>query len=197
MSRNAAENLAYDEAVLRAFDETAAAEGTLRFWESPTPCVVLGRSGKLHEEVNVEACRRNGVPILRRASGGGAVLLGPGCLNFALLLPLDEFRDVRLSYLTILRPAAAALGVDVAGISDLAVCGRKISGNAQRRGRRALLHHGTILYDFDAALMDRYLRQPSRSPAYRNGRPHAAFVANLRMGAEEIKSRLAAAWDAA
>ena len=61
----------------------------------------------------------------------------------------------------------AALNVTdltVAGGTDLALNGRKVSGNAQRRGRRALIHHGTLLYAFDASLAARYLRDP-RSPA--------------------------------
>ena len=49
---------------------------------------------------------------------------------------------------------------------------RKICGNAQRWKRRAFLHHGTILYDFDLAKIERYLRLPARQPDYRAGRAH-------------------------
>src|SRR6185503_18456412 len=80
-----AENLACDEALLdRA--ESAGGPAFLRFWESPQPFVVLGYANKVAEEVNVEACRPLGVPILRRCSGGGTVLQGPGCLNYSLVL---------------------------------------------------------------------------------------------------------------
>ena len=63
--------------------------------------------------------------------------------------------------------------------------GRKVSGNAQRRGRRALLHHGTLLYDFDPGLAARYLKEPIRRPAYRSGRCHADFIGNLPLSAED------------
>ena len=80
------ENLALDEALL---DEAELSEGpteTLRFWEAGGEMVVVGRSSVVDDEVRVEACRRAGVPILRRASGGAAVLAGPGCLMYAAVL---------------------------------------------------------------------------------------------------------------
>ena len=85
------------------------------------------------------------------------------CLSFRY----PALEDVAASFSTILERLAAALNVTdltVAGGTDLALNGRKVSGNAQRRGRRALLHHGTLLYAFDASLAARYLRDP-RSPA--------------------------------
>ena len=74
--------------------------------------------------------------------------------------------------------------------------GRKVSGNAQRRGRRALIHHGTLLYDFDPGLAARYLKEPARQPAYRAARRHAEFIGNLPLSAETIRARLETAWRA-
>ena len=71
-----AENLALDEALLLEHDGVAVE--CLRFWESPVHFVALGVSGKMQADVDVDACARDGVPILRRASGGGTVLQGPG-----------------------------------------------------------------------------------------------------------------------
>ena len=51
--------------------------------------MVLGASGRLKDEVRVEACRADGVAIGRRSSGGGTVVIGPGALNFAVVLPID------------------------------------------------------------------------------------------------------------
>jgi lipoate-protein ligase A len=78
--------------------------------------------------------------------------------------------------------------------SDLAIGDRKVYGNSQRRGRRALLHHGTILYDFDHGLMDRFLRLPVRRPAYRRNRDHLAFVTNLPLTKDRIEIALQRAW---
>jgi lipoate-protein ligase A len=57
-----------------------------------------------------------------------------------------------------------------------------------------LLHHGTFLCDFDLGLMERYLKKPAREPAYRRGRSHGEFVANLPLSAETIRARLSRAW---
>ena len=77
-----AANLACDEALLELCEEEGVE--TLRFWESPQHFVVVGYANRIESEVNVEACRRLGVPILRRCSGGGTVVQGPGCLNYNL-----------------------------------------------------------------------------------------------------------------
>src|SRR5258708_4786199 len=61
----------------------------LRFWEWPSFAVVVGAGGKLAEEVHVEQCAADRVPVARRSSGGGSVLVGPGCLLFSLVLPMD------------------------------------------------------------------------------------------------------------
>ena len=197
-----AENLALDEAfLLRA--ETGEGGEVLRLWEWPRPAVVLGAGGRLADDVDEAACRADDVPVLRRSSGGGTVLLGAGCLLYTLVLDGDrapELAGIRSSYAFILARVAAAFpewgGVEQAGTSDLAAAGRKFSGNAQQRKRRFLLHHGTLLYAFDLARVGRYLIPPPRQPEYRAGRDHAAFLRNLDLPGEEIKRRLRAAWAA-
>src|SRR4051812_4138769 len=78
----APENLALDEFLLSQGEET------LRFWECPRPVVVVGRGGRIAEQVRVKECEEDGVEVLRRCSGGGAVVLGPGCLNFSFVFSL-------------------------------------------------------------------------------------------------------------
>jgi lipoate-protein ligase A len=193
---HAQENLAFDMALFDAV-EGGAEEETLRLWESPAPVVVVGQSGVVANEVDEEACAKDGVAVLRRNSGGGAVLLGPGCISFSLLLSLERhprLRDVNFSYLLILGWLARSLavpGLEIRGVSDLAIGGRKVSGNAQRRGRQALLHHGTLLYAFEPRWAERYLKEPSRQPDYRSGRCHADFLGNLPLSRGEIGTRLA------
>ena len=190
----AQDNLHFDEELL------AHGEGVLRFWETAKECIVLGQSGRLERDVNLDACRAASVPVLRRSSGGGAVLLGPGCLNYALVLPLAwncAWREVRYSWQWIMSRMREALGIpglSHEGESDLARHGRKVSGNAQRRTKSAILHHGTILYDFDAARPERYLRLPHRQPTYRAGRSHRDFLGNVPLNAEQIRNRLNGFW---
>jgi lipoate---protein ligase len=176
--------------------EAGESAGPVRIWETLRPVVVVGRSTSIADHVILDACRADDVQVVRRFSGGGTVVLGPGCLNYAVALPLvsrPELQNVQASFGTILGAIAAALGVtglSIEGTTDLALEGRKVSGNAQRRGRRALLQHGTLLYDFDPALAARYLREPGRQPAYRACRPHASFLGNLPLTGRELRARI-------
>lgn len=188
--------VAHDAALLAEVDERRTDTETLLFWESRRLAVVIGSSGVIDREVDRRACMEDDVPILRRVSGGGAVVVGPGCLNYTLILSLDrrpELRDVAFSYRVILGRIADALqapGLNVHDTADLALHGRKVSGNAQRRGRITLLHHGTFLYRFNSSVMERYLSEPERRPHYRGRRAHRAFVTDLPNSADEIKQAL-------
>jgi len=123
------ENMALDEALLEACEAGQLAGGVLRLWESPKYFVVLGRSSDPQVEVDLAACRREGVPVLRRPSGGGTVLAGPGCLMYAVVLEyraLPHLRAVDAAHCYVLERIAAALALQVpgvahAGISDLAI----------------------------------------------------------------------------
>jgi lipoate---protein ligase len=195
-------NLAFDEAMLLAAEANEGGE-CLRFWEWPTHAVVLGAGGSIAIDVHEAECQADGVPIHRRASGGGTVLLGRGCLLFSLVLAYTrapELRDVRASYRWILDRVRDALRpvahLEAIGISDLAMNGRKVSGNSQQRKAHYLLHHGTLLYDFDLEAVGRYLNPPEREPDYRGGRTHLDFVANLPIGAEQLRRMLAHKFEA-
>jgi lipoate-protein ligase A len=194
--------VALDAALFRALEANGprSTAETLRFWESRQPAVIVGHFGAISRQVHEAACLADHVPIIRRLSGGGAVFVARGCLNYSLVLSLDdrpELRDTRESYRIILDRISGALavpGLAVRGVGDLAFYDRKVSGSAQRRGRRALLHHGTLLYAFDIQGIERYLREPERQPAYRAGRRHAAFVTNAPCRPDAIKAALASAW---
>jgi lipoate-protein ligase A len=91
------ENLACDEALLDWCEENGGDE-VLRFWESPETFVVVGYANKIWAEVNIAACEVKGIPIFRRCSGGGTVLQGASCLNYALVLKISE--NARLHTIT-------------------------------------------------------------------------------------------------
>jgi lipoate-protein ligase A len=201
---NPEHNLACDEALLDWCEEADGQE-ILRVWESPKNFVVLGYSNKTATEVRLDACRAAGVPVLRRCSGGGAVLQGPGCLNFSLILkipPTGPLTGITETTRFILDRHAGMLrslldrNVGMQGLSDLTVGPLKFSGNAQRRKRRYLLFHGTFLLDFDIPLVERLLPLPSRQPDYRRGRPHLDFLTNLRTPTRQLKETLRNCWDA-
>ena len=196
-----AENLACDEALLDDCEERGG--GALRFWESSTPFVVVGYANAVASEVNLQACDEAQVPVLRRCSGGGTVVQGPGCLNYALVLEIagsSALATVSGANQFILRRNAAALSallpeaVELCGDTDLVWRGRKFSGNAQRRRRTHLLFHGTVLLGLDLMLVEKHLLLPTRQPNYREARSHREFIANLPLSTCAVKRALAEAW---
>ncbi|MCR4412580.1 MAG: lipoate--protein ligase family protein [Thermoguttaceae bacterium] len=199
-----AENLALDEALLDEAEAAPEPIETLRLWEPAAPMVVVGRSSKVANEVCVEACRRLAVPVLRRTSGGAAVVTGPGCLMYALVLSLQRRPSLRMvehAHRVVLDRIAAALAplaprVCRRGTSDLALGDDKFSGNSIRMKQTHLLYHGTLLYDFPLRLIDECLAMPPRQPEYRKGRGHRAFVTNLAVPKESLRRALVAAWTA-
>jgi lipoate-protein ligase A len=133
------------------------------------------------------------------------VLQGPGCLNYALVLRIDETGPTRgigeTNRLVMDRHARAmetitGRPVAVRGHTDLAFGGRKFSGNAQRRRRRFLLFHGTILLRLDLDLVTRVLALPAQRPAYRGVRAHGDFILNTGLDADVVQRTLRSAWGA-
>ncbi|MGD0744889.1 MAG: lipoate--protein ligase family protein [Verrucomicrobiota bacterium] len=207
-----AENLACDEALLDRCKAGAGGE-VLRFWESPEHFVVVGYADQVASEVNLAAAEAKGIAVCRRCSGGGAVLQGPGCLNYALVLKIAEdgpLRSITRANQFIMERNRAAIQslfpgrqtpdrrpqIAVRGHTDLCLGDLKFSGNSQRRRKHFLLFHGTFLLNFDLTLVSQLLRMPSKQPDYRQRRAHANFLTNLNVPAEEVKAALQKAWHA-
>jgi lipoate-protein ligase A len=207
-----AENLALDEALLESAEEEDSERESLRIWELPQPVVVVGRSSRIEKEVNEHACIQRDIPILRRSSGGAAIVAGPGCLMYALVLSLrarPELKDIGRAHAFVLNrlreSLAASQGkpnaISRAGTSDLVIRDdrspslvRKFSGNSLRMKRTHLLYHGTLLYGFDLSLISECLLTPPRQPEYRGVRSHREFVANLPAKREQVVNAVTAAW---
>lgn len=194
-----AENLALDEALLDEAEASGGPRECVRVWESPEVAVILGRSSQATAEADLEACRADNVPVLRRCSGGCAVVIGPGCWMYSVVLSYElrpQLRSIDEAHRFVLGRVAQALGQGVIldGISDLSYRGRKFSGNSLRCKRDHLLYHGTILYDFPLEKVASYLRTPPREPEYRGGRSHAEFVTNLPVDPRELKQSLPASF---
>ncbi len=198
------ENLALDEALLDDAETGTGPEEVLRIWESPRAFVVLGRSSRLASEVKRRRCRQEGVPILRRSSGGATVLVGPGCLMYSLVLSLRDRPDLRAvpqAHAHVLDRHVASLrkfapDLRRQGTSDLAVRNRKVSGNSLRIKRTHMLYHGTLLYEFSVDGVQRLLTMPPRQPAYRERRDHSSFLSNLNAPVADLRQALMACWNA-
>lgn len=199
-----AENLALDEALLEEAEAALEPVETLRIWEARQSAVVIGRSSRMALEVRSNVCRDSNVPVLRRISGGAAVVVGPGCLMYAVVLDLrlrPQLRSIDQAHAQVLGTIAAALRPSVPdlafrGTCDLTIGEKKVSGNSVRCKREHLLYHGTLLYNFPLEIVGRYLAMPPRQPDYRQARPHDAFVANLPLAAASLRAALQTAWAA-
>lgn len=184
-TRSGAANMALDTATLAAV-EAGEAPPTLRLYGFEPSALSLGH-GQPDDDADLEACRRLGIDVVRRPTGGRAVLHDRD-LTYALVVPIPDPRfppTVTGSYQVIaeaLRDALEAIGargVELAsrraapgagsppGLracfaaparAELLVGGRKVAGSAQRRGRRAFLQHGSILIDPDPARLAACLR---------------------------------------
>lgn len=192
---SAAEQLAVDEAMLNEAEKGLLQNSVVRTWQAATPVVVLGSSSELLREVNYDACKRLKIPILRRPSGGATVILGPGCVMWSIVIPLENVPPLETIHTSILDPLAATLSAEGPevfreGTSDLVVrvaSGmKKISGNALRVRRQSVLYHGTLLDEFPLELVGQLLRHPPREPEYRHQRIHNDFITNLSLGREQI-----------
>lgn len=198
------ENLACDEALLD-FCEKGDSQEVLRFWEPRRYFIVLGYSCKYRSDIDLNACQNRNIPILRRASGGGTVLQGPGCFNYSLILKINHseatYTITKANHFIMNRHKEAlekhlSLPASVQGITDLALSGLKFSGNAQRRKRHYFLFHGTFLLNFDIGLIEETLQIPEKQPDYRSNRPHHLFLTNIPVSGEKMKTILADTWKA-
>ena len=199
-----AENLALDEALLEQAESQTDVVEVLRFWEPRHPVVVLGRSSPLEQEVNLDYCGRNDIPILRRCSGGATIVTGPGCLMYAVLIayqhraPLRMLDQAHQFVLNQLRLAIQTLGIEVhiRGTSDLTFLNRKFSGNSLRCRKNNFVYHGTLICDFDLTLAANCLGTPQRQPTYRKGRTHNEFLTQLPISATAVKTAMIQQWNA-
>src|SRR5437764_1802419 len=128
--------------------EQTGQEEILRFWEARDYFLVLGYANTASLEANLEICQRMKLPVLRRCTGGGTVLQGPGCLNYSLILQIERANSqpsIPATNEFVLKQHAAALTallqapVEVHPPVDLAIRALKFGGNAQRRRKNFLL----------------------------------------------------------
>ncbi|MET0716756.1 MAG: lipoate--protein ligase family protein, partial [Mycetocola sp.] len=157
-----------------ALDEVLTAEvgagrrgPTLRIWEWDESAVVIGSFQSLKNEVDLEQAGENGFEVVRRISGGGAMLMKQGqVITYSLYVPAELVQGMTFadSYAYLddwVLTALQSLGIDARyqPLNDITSPAGKIGGAAQKRlGNGAVLHHVTMSYDMDGELMARVLR---------------------------------------
>lgn len=173
------EQLQIEEALVRADD---------RNWivvnQGSPPAIVMGISGKEALHVRKERMSASPIPLIRRFSGGGTVVVDEKTHFFTLignrsLLDFPCYPE-KLMLWTEELYAPAFSGVDFSlRDHDYVIANRKFGGNAQYISKERFLHHSSLLWDFNEHMME-YLLMPPKMPAYREARSHMAFLCKLK-----------------
>ncbi|KJL48785.1 Octanoyltransferase LipM [Microbacterium hydrocarbonoxydans] len=159
-------NLALDEVLTSRVGE-GRRRPTLRIWEWDQSAVVIGSFQSYRNEVDPEGATRHGFDVVRRISGGGAMLMAAGqIITYSLYVPASlvagmTFADSYAFLDDWVLQALRSLGIDAVyqPLNDIASSSGKIGGAAQKRlANGGVLHHATLSYDIDGQTMTEVLR---------------------------------------
>ena len=156
-----------------------------KVWVPDSKYLVLGNSQEPEKELRVAEVIRDRIPVYKRKSGGGAVLLSPGCLCVGLRfskrkdLTIQDYFHLGSDLVRNLAGQAFGVQVECRGISDLVVGDRKVAGCALYMPKDYVLYLLSLLVDSDLSDIDKYLAHPSKEPDYRLGRSHKDFLVGL------------------
>lgn len=137
-------NLAIEEYILKNFGEE---DSYLLFYVN-APSIIIGRNQNTIEEINTDYVEKNNIKVVRRLSGGGAVYHDEENLNFSFITKDDGESFQNFQKFT--QPIVDALNekgvpAELQGRNDIAVNGRKISGNAMFSTKGRMFSHGTLM----------------------------------------------------
>ncbi len=177
-SKNAYFNQAAEEYLIDNFDEDI-----VMLWRNDNT-VVVGKNQNTIEEIDVQYVRDNGINVVRRLTGGGAVFHDLGNVNYTIIQTYREGLFSNYEYFTeMVRDFLQGLGVRavLSGRNDLMIDGKKFSGNAQcvRNGR--MMHHGTLMFSSDVSDISRALtpnRKKIESKAVKSVRSHVTNISS-------------------
>ncbi|MFW9965881.1 MAG: biotin/lipoate A/B protein ligase family protein [Candidatus Thorarchaeota archaeon] len=167
-------NLAVEEALATVNSERQSKLNTLRLWRA-TDAVVIGRFQCVHLEADVHYCKKNGITIARRFTGGGAVFHDMGNLNFTLCMDQKEpyvAKTLPVLYQNFVGAVARGIAdIGVPAIFDkqrscIRIGSRKITGTAGWIKRGVSFIHGTLLIEPNMELLERSLKAPPDQPRY-------------------------------
>jgi len=175
---------AIDEALLTS--RIAGHSGdTVHLYRRRPPSVSIGYFQSAAEVADLEACRRDGVPVVRRISGGGAIYTDEHQLVYALAhqppSPIKAPEGLAMACGALVR-ALHRLGIEdarMSGVNDVVVGTSKVSGSAQVVRKGVHLVHGTVLVDVDRSALARYLLPPVGKQGTAGHPPPAQRVTTL------------------
>jgi lipoate-protein ligase A len=165
-------NIAIGQAIVEARQDDKVPD-TLRYLRFP-PTALVGRHQALAQEIDLDYCRENGIGVVRRITGGGAIFMEPGLLGWELAFDRKTLGVNSLPDLTREICEAAAEGISSLGVqakyrprNDIEVEGRKISGTGGFFDGDTLFYQGTVLVDMNPQVMVAALRVPQAKLAKR------------------------------
>ena len=172
-----------DDQVLTACDQAIA----IKCWIPEKPIVVLGRANRIEKEVQVRACIKAGIPMVKRLGGGGTVVLHEGCVIVSLGLWVKDFyandryfSGLNSSVIDCLQHTLPSVNFAQRGHSDIVSGDRKCAGTSLFRSRNYLLYQASLLVDMRLNLIEFCLNHPTLEPDYRLGRQHKDFLVDLK-----------------
>jgi len=127
------------------------------------PTVIIGRNQLLDKEVNTGYCHERGIRIVRRRSGGGAVLADMNNIMFSYITSSSSVTGTFSAYTSMVAQSLRLLGLDATDNSrnDILIGDRKVSGNSYYHKSGRSIVHGTMLYDYDDGMMMHALTPPA------------------------------------
>lgn len=164
--RSAAFNMALDEVLIRRINEGTSLP-SLRFYGWDPSAISIGYFQSIEAEVDLEKCKEQGVDVVRRQTGGGAVFHDEE-VTYSIHIPLKLNlvpKKILDSYAKICEGITMGLAhmdldTQFVPLNDIILNGKKISGNAQTRRQGIILQHGTILTRVDVDKMFELLKVP-------------------------------------
>ncbi len=196
-STDAYYNLALDEYLL----DTLSEEDRILYFYVNKKAVIIGRNQNPWLECNLNQLNADGVQLVRRVSGGGAVYHDEGNLNFSFMC--HESRYDEKEQTEIILSALQSLGIqaETTGRNDIAIEGRKFSGNAYCRRGGIQQRHGTLLIHSDLTVFDRYLNVSEKKLMAKGVKSVRSRVTNLseykeKIAIEEVSRAIIAAYHA-
>jgi lipoate---protein ligase len=183
-------NMGLDQALMSTVDNFIP---VLRLYGWKPSAVSIGYFQSLEQEVDVKKCEDLGIDVVRRITGGGAVLHEQE-LTYSFITKIFP-ADIEESYKLICEPVVMCinkLGFDAkfSPINDIIVKNKKVSGNAQTRRNNVLLQHGTILLDIDIDKMFSVLKVPSEKIKDKAIQDVKERVMGLKVCSEEVANQL-------
>ena len=168
-------NLAVD----RYFLEHLGAGDIMLYFYINENAVIIGKNQNAWKECNLEAMDRDGVQLVRRHTGGGAVFHDRGNLNFSFIMGEGNYDLQRQMGVIVQTVAQFGLKAELSGRNDITIDGKKFSGNAFGVSRGMHGHHGTILVNVDLSRLGNYLNVSQKKIQSKGVTSVRARVCNL------------------